>query len=125
MIGFIPLINADSYVASRPDGDERSLPSILSISVRPKELLAPNKSRLLYHVNRLTGVHRLCISPFVARDLCIITYGESYLGFSCFYKMITRSWFIRGLIKLLHSVICNCFSYLALQSRQHSSYELL
>lgn len=83
---------------------------------------APDKSKLLYHVNKLTGVYRLCVSPSVAPDIPAIAYGEDHPGFACCYKIISRSWFVRGLTKLLRSFIRHCPQCLALQTRRHPPY---
>ena len=85
----------------------------------------PDKAKLFYHVNRLTNVHRLCIPPSVAVDILGIAYGEGHPGFSRCYETISRSWFIRGLTKLLRSFIRQCPRCLALQTRQHPPYKLL
>ena len=88
-------------------------------------LPSPDKSRLLYHVNRVTNVHRLCIPPSVAPDILVIAYGKGHLGFSRCYKIISRSWYVRGLTKLLQAFIRHCPQCLALQIRRHAPYGLL
>ena len=73
----------------------------MDIEEIPERFSTPDKSNLLYYINRLINVHRLCIPPSVALDILAIAYGEGHLVFSCCYKIITHSWYIRGLAKLL------------------------
>ena len=88
-------------------------------------LPAPEKSKLLYHVNKLTGVYWLCILPSVAPDILVIAHREGHLGFSHCYKIIAHSWLIRSLIKLLRSFLLHCPQCLALQTRRHLPHGLL
>ena len=94
----------------------------MPIRVIPEELPTPDKSQLLFHVNRLSNVHRLCIPPSVAPDILAIAHGKGHPGFSRCYEIITRSWFIRGLTKLLRDFIRYCPECLALQTRRHAPY---
>lgn len=52
---------------------------------------APNKTKLLYHVNKFTDVYRLYILPFVAPDILTIAHGEGHLSFTHCYKIISCS----------------------------------
>lgn len=117
----MPTTDSDPYMGSRPDGED-PLPTSIPIGVVPKELPAPDKSQLFFHINRLTNVHHLCISPSVAPDILAIPHGEGHPGFSHCYKIITRSWFIHGLTKLLRAFICYCPECLVLQTRRHAPY---
>lgn len=56
---------------------------------------------LLYHVDRITGVYRLCIPPAVATDIIAIVHGEGHPGFARCRKIVLRSWFIKRLTRLL------------------------
>lgn len=107
VLGSAPPTGADPYMEPRPEGTDSSVTDALSIQRGPaiNDLPAPDKSKLLYHVSKLTGVYRLCIPPSVAPDIIAIAHGEGHPGFSCCYKIIARSWFIRGLTKLLRSFI--------------------
>ncbi len=70
------------------------------------ETAAPaDKKDLLYHIDKLTGVHRLCISPSVATEIITLAHNADNPGFSRCFEIITRSWFIRGLTRLLWSYI--------------------
>ena len=94
----------------------------IPIGVVPKRLSAPDKSQLFFHINRLTNIHRLCISSSVTPDILAIAHGKDHLGFSCCYKIISHSWFIHSFIKLFHAFICYCLECLALQIRWHTPY---
>lgn len=85
----------------------------------------PDKSKHLYHVKKLTSVYHFFIPPFVSLDIFAITRGEGHQGISCCYKIITYSWFIYSLTKLLCSFIYNCPQYLALETRQYPPYRSL
>ena len=121
-VGSIPPTDYDPYLAPRLDGDEDLPSSSLDIGKIPEGFLAPDKSRLLYHINKFTNVHRLCIPPFVAPNILAVAHGEGHPGFSCCYEITTRSWYIRGLIKLLRVFIRHCPQCLALQTRRYAPY---
>ena len=122
VISSIPLTDSDPYMAPQSEGEECLQPNTLPALEGPKGLPRPDKAKLFYHMNRLTNVHRLCIPPSMAPDILGIAYGEDYLGFSRCYKIVSRSWYIRGLIKLFRSFIRHCPQYLALQIRRHPPY---
>lgn len=71
-------------------------------------LPSPNKTKLLYHVNRTTGNLQLCILSAVTPDVLQIAHGKSHQGFSCGYKIIMRSGYIQGLIRLPREFIWYC-----------------
>lgn len=134
VLGSPPPTDADPYLAPRPE-DATLLPSDISGPEEPPAndtaspgepsaigLPIPDKTRLLYHVNRLTGVHRLCIPPSVAPDILAIAHGEGHPGFACCYEIVMRSWFIRGLTKVLCSFIRHCSQCLVLQTRRHPPF---
>ena len=105
VVGSTPPTETDPYLARRPDGNEN-----LPLSPMPTELIlerlpVPDKSKLFYHINGLTNVHRLCILPSLAPDILAIAHGEGHPGFSRCYKIITRFWFLRGLTKLFGAFI--------------------
>ena len=93
--------DSDSYMTLRPDGNEDRSPGSAVDREIPEVLPSSDKSRLLYHVNRVINVHRLCIPPSVTPDILAIAHGEGHPKFSHCYKIISRSWYIRGLTKLL------------------------
>ena len=116
--------DADLYMNPHPESDESPVTDAFSIQRESAidELPAPDKSKLLYHVSKLISVHRLCIPPLVAPDIFAIAHREGHPGFSRCYEIIARSWFIRGLTKLLWSFIRHCPQCLALQTRRHPPY---
>lgn len=93
-----------------------------TVIIEDFKLPPPNKTKLLYKVNRTTGNLYLCIQPAEALDILQIAYRESHPGFSYCYKIITRSWYIQGLTKLLMEFIRHCSQCLQLQTRRHRSY---
>lgn len=126
-LGYIPPTNADPYMNPRPERDESPVTNTFSIQPHPTidKLPISDKSKLLYHVNRVTGVHRLWIPPSVVPDIFAIAHGEGHPDFSRYYEIIARFWFIHGLIKLLRSFIRHCPQCLALQTRCHPLYRSL
>ena len=130
MLGTTPPTNADPYLTPRSEGEAKVLPApeVSGSFEEPPQpdntdgLLLPDKKKLLYHVNLLTGVHRLCIPPSVAPDIFAIAHGEGHPGFSRCYEIITCSWFIWGLTKLLRTFIRHCPQCLPLQTRRHAPY---
>ena len=80
---------------------------------------------MIFHLDRSTGLCRLCIPSSVAPELLAIAHGKGHPGFSRCYKIISRSWFIRRLTKLLRSFIRHCLQCLSLQTRRHVPYGLL
>ena len=122
MIGSTLPTDSNPYLSPRPNGAGEPCPNFMPVTGISEELPRPDKTKLLYHVNRLTNVHRLCIPPSMAPDILAIAHGESHPGFSRCCEIITRSWFICGLTKLLRSFIRYCPQCLALQTRRHPPY---
>lgn len=93
VLGFGPPTDADPYMEPQPEGIDSSVTDAFSIQHGPAidDLPAPDKSKLLYHVNKLTGVYRLCIPPSIAPDIIAIAHGEGHPGFSHCYEIIARS----------------------------------
>lgn len=120
--GLITQTDANSYLGPRLKGETkvlstpkflRSLEESLQLS-GTDDLLPPDKTKLLYYINKMISVYHLYISPSVASDILVIAYKKKHLGFSHCYKIIIRSWFIRGLIKMLQAFICHYLQCLAL-----------
>ena len=58
-------------------------PPLLEYPEPGVETAAPvDKKELLYHVDKLTGVHRLCIPPSVATEIITLAHGAGHSGFS-------------------------------------------
>ena len=91
VIGSTPPTDSDFYLPPRPNGKEDPRPSYIPAPKNPERLPKSDKAKLLYHVNRLTKVHRLCIPPSVTPDILAIAHGEGNLGFSRCYEIITCS----------------------------------
>lgn len=124
ILGFLPAIDADQYLAPQTESSEPiNLAVDFAVLKDPiVDLLALDKSKLFYHVNKLTGVYCLFIPSSVAPDILAIAHTEGHLSFACYYKIISRSWFVRKLTKLLHSFIRHYPQCLALQTKQHPPY---
>lgn len=99
--------------------------NFISPSETHSGVVGPNTSRLIFNLDRLTGVCCLCISCFVAPELLAIAHNKGYSGFSHCHKIISRSWFIWGLTKVLRSYIRHYPQYLALQTKRHALYNSL
>ena len=125
MIGSVLPTNSDPYLSPQPNGNKEPLPGFISVGVIPKKLPMLDKTRLFYHINRLTNIHHLCISLSVTPNILVIVHSKGHPGFSCCFEIITRFWFIHGLTKLFHIFIYHFFQYLALQTRQHVLYRSL
>ena len=80
------------------------------------------EDHLLYHIDRITGVCQLCIPPAVSKDVIAIAYGKGHLGFACCCEIVSHSWFIKGLTRILWAYIRHCPKCLALQTWQHPPY---
>lgn len=108
VVDSMPLTDSDPYLALRPDGDKNLPPNSMDVGEIPKRFLASDKFRLLYHINKLDNVHRVCIPPSVAPDILAVAHREGHPGFSRCYEIITHFWYIRGLTKLLCAFIRHC-----------------
>lgn len=130
MLGSTLPTNPNPYFTVCPEGEAKvlSMPKLSRPIEEPLQFNSAdsipllNKTKLLYHINKLMGVHCLCIPPLVAPDILTIAHGEGDPGFSRCYKIITRSWFIRRLTKLFWTFICHCPQCLALKTRRHAPY---
>lgn len=123
----IPPTDANLYINPHLKRDELPVTGTSSVQPHPAidELPTCDKVKLLYHINKVTGVHWLFIPPSVALNILAITYRKGHLGFSCCYKIMARSWFIHVLSKFLCSFIYHCSQCLTLQTNRHPSYESL
>lgn len=93
VLGSVPLIDDDLYMNPHLEDNELSITNAFSIQCKPEidKLLAPDKLKLLYHINKLTSVYWLYIPLLVALNILAITHGESYPSFSYCYKIIAHS----------------------------------
>ncbi len=92
-----PLSSADPYFMPRPKAQDHAsnLPASMHNSdlpaLEPAQPRCTKGAQLIYHLDRVTGVRRLCIPPAVAPDLLAIAYGEGHSSFACCHKIISRS----------------------------------
>lgn len=92
ILDFFPATDGDPYLASQPkSGMLTNLAEDFAVLKNPiVDSPAPNKSKLFYYINKLTGIYRLYIPPSVAPDIFAIAYREGYPDFACYYKIISR-----------------------------------
>lgn len=95
-----PPSSADSYFIAQPKPQNQA--SNLSASKHASDFPALGPARpsgtggaqLIYHVDRVTGMHRLYIRSVMALDLPAITNGGGHPSFACCHEIILRSWYI-------------------------------
>jgi hypothetical protein len=82
---------------------------------------------LIYHVNKSTEEKRLCISSNCVADVLIVAHEheQEHSDFEITFEIISRSWYIRDLIKTLKAYIKNCSQCLQIQIRRHKSWKNL
>ncbi len=129
---------SDSYMTSNIDS--RFSKSVSSSnetqknSTSSKSLSRFNESRnnqhdknLIYHVNRSIEKKRLCISSECVSNILIIAHEQKqeHSDFEVTFEIISRSWYIRDLIKTLRFYIRNCSQCLQIQIRRHKLWESL
>ena len=108
----LPAHEHDTYFGPRPENDVETLPYQATLL----------DDDLLYHVDRVTGLQRLCIPPNVVPDILKIAHGHAHPGFKRCYEIISKAWYVKGLVKQLRSYIAHCPECLILQTRRHSTY---
>lgn len=91
VVGSTPPTDSDPYLAPCPNSSKNLPPISLDVEETSEELLIPDKSKLFYHINRVTNVHHLYIPSSVAPDILSVAHKEGYPGFSWCYEIITRS----------------------------------
>ena len=80
-----PATDVDPYLAPQPESSELVdvTKDFATLERHPDlEVLALDKTKFFYHMNKLTGVHRLCIPPPIAPEVFAIANGEGHLGFA-------------------------------------------
>ena len=80
---------------------------------------------LIYHVDKLTGLQRLCIPRSLIKDILALAHGDGHLGFQRCYKIVAKSWYVHGLTTALREYIRHCPKCLILQTRRHRPYGAL
>ena len=88
--------DSDPYFQPRPEPlDNTALESdSISLSEEQSDIFEPNTNKLIFHLDRSTDVHRLCIPLSVAPELLSIAHGEGHPGFLRCHEIISRSWFL-------------------------------
>ena len=83
----------------------------------------PSRNRLIYHIDKATGVRRLCIPQSVVKEVLDIAHtAEGHLGFARCFERVAHSWYIRGLTRHLRDYLKHCPECLVYQTRRHSPY---
>ena len=85
----------------------------MEIPVNPAEMNSTEKSTqdilpigktdkdLIYHIDRFSGIRRLCIPASCVKDIFAIAHGNGHPGFARCYEIVTRSWYVRNLVRTL------------------------
>jgi hypothetical protein len=144
----------DSYMTSNIDSkSSKSVPSSNETQKNPKSsksVLSSNETQensrsskslsrsnenhdnqhdknLIYHVNKSTKEKRLCISSDCVANILVVAHEheQEHSNFEITFEIISRSWYIRDLIKTLRAYIKNCSQCLQIQIRRHRSWENL
>lgn len=111
--------DTDPYFEPRPEGNTSDSSNPFPPPVVPED------NELIYHVDRYTGLRRLCIPSSCVQDISHMAHGPAHAGFARTYEIITRSWYIRKLTKLLRDFIHHCPQCLVLQTRRHKPWRSL
>ena len=77
---------------------------------------------LLFHIDRMTGLQRLCIPATLVKEILGLAHGSGHPGFQRCYAIVTSSWYIHGLVRHLRDYIRHCPECLILQTRRHAPY---
>ena len=103
-----------------------------SASEPPRDLATPGpipdlrtRPGLLFHVNQMTGLQRLCIPSSLVKEILSIAHDNGHPGFQRCYEIVASSWYIHGLVRRLRDFIRHCPECLILQTRRHAPYGCL
>lgn len=87
-------MDADPYLAPRPE-DNKSVDMAKDFATLEKhtklDTPALDKTKFLYHVNKLTDIYRLYISLSVTPNILAIVHKEGHPGSTCYYKIKSHS----------------------------------
>ncbi len=101
--------SADSYFSSRHKLDPLKPVSGLGLDTSlHTEVNSIDYTLLLFNVNYVTWVCRLCIPLVMAKDIIEIEHGQGHPGFARSYEIVSRSWYIGDLKRLLRCYIYHC-----------------
>lgn len=85
------LSNSDPYFQPRPKPPEDTM--LESDSISPSKTQSgvdgPDTSRLIFHLDRLIDVRRLCIPPSITLEFLTIAHRKGHPGFSCCHEIIS------------------------------------
>jgi hypothetical protein len=82
-------------------------------------------SNLIYHVNKFTREKRLCILSDCVSNILTITHEQEHSNSKVCFEIISRSWYIKELIRALREYIRHCSQCQQIQIRRHKSWENL
>ena len=99
------------------DGEVAKLPFVRGESKGDEELI--------FHVDKFSGLRRLCIPKPLVKDIFDIAHNEGHPGFERCYEIVSKSWYIHGLTRLLRDYIRHCPQCLVFQTRRHRPYGAL
>ena len=80
---------------------------------------------LIYYIDQIFGVRRLCISKDCVRDILNIAHENEHFEYARTYNIVIKSWYIHDLIKQLRKYIQHCSKCLTCQIKRHKFYESL
>ena len=106
----------DAYMKSRIEVSNANIADMTSIF---------ESFDLLYHIDRLIELRRLCIFDSCVKDVMKIVHDNDHSEFVKCFEMISQAWYIRKLIKALKNYIKHCSKCLVLQTRRHKPWKSL
>jgi hypothetical protein len=63
---------------------------------------------LIFYVDRITNVQRLCIPSNVIKAVFAIAHSTGHPGFQRCYQIITSSWYVHSLTRQLREYVRHC-----------------
>lgn len=87
------------------------------------EMLFIRDKNLIYYIDKLTNVRYLCIFKDYVKEISDIAHDSDHLGYVRMHDIITKSWYIHDLIKILRKYIQHCSECLTCQLKKHKLYE--
>ena len=83
------------------------------------------EKNLIYYVNKWNDVKRLCISKNCIKNILNIAHDSDHSEYVKIHDIVTKSWYIHDLIKILRKYIQHCSKCLTCQVKRHKSYKFL
>lgn len=78
---------------------------------------------LLYHIDKLIELRRLCIFDSCIENFMKIAHDNDHFEFVRCFDMIFQTWYVRNLIKALRNYIKHGSKCFVLQTRRHKLWE--